>query len=88
MDRAVGSHAPCKVPKQPRIHRAKRQFTAARALAGVGDMVEQPFKFRRGKISVRDKSGFLLDETRDARIAVSGSNNNPRSAGPARRSHR
>ena len=66
MHRAAGQ-----LPHQPAVHRAKRQFTACRHVAGTRHVVQNPLQFGGRKIGINQEPGFLLHQGRCARFAQS-----------------
>jgi len=69
--------ASCQFPNQPRIHRAKCQFSSFRFLPGSFYIFQDPSDFGSGKIGVDDQAGLRCDLLRMAffleLIAVGGS---------------
>jgi hypothetical protein len=55
-----------KLPDEPRIDGAEREFTALGPFAGAVDVIEQPADLGAGKISVDDEARLLREEWRVA----------------------
>src|SRR5687767_9974831 len=51
-------------PDQPGVDRAEGEFAGRGRLPGAVHMIENPFEFRAGEISVDHEAGFLLNHWR------------------------
>ena len=69
-----------KVPYQPRVDGAEREFATERTIARTRYVVEQPLQLRTGKVGVDDEAGLALDPLRMAGAAQRIRANPPRTS--------